>query len=136
MSSIVSKVLLKSPVGEEFLLEIEKESISLVFLAEDLKFLKSNLIFLKIRIFDYPQTLSRGGLSEVVVSAKKGSFQLSRLRILKNRNIWEKTEVILVEQSMANLASNNARQIFSQIPGLNIYQNDDAGLQLHIGGRG
>ena len=38
----------------------------------------------------------------------------------------EKTEVILVEQSMANLASNNARQIYSQIPGLNIYQNDDA----------
>ena len=37
---------------------------------------------------------------------------------------------------MANLAANNARQIFNQIPGLNIYQNDDAGLQLHIGGRG
>ena len=48
----------------------------------------------------------------------------------------KKTEVILVEQSMANLASNNARQIFNQISGLNIYQNDDAGLQLHIGGRG
>jgi Fe(3+) dicitrate transport protein len=37
---------------------------------------------------------------------------------------------------MANLASNNARQIYSQIAGLNIYQNDDAGLQLNIGGRG
>ena len=37
---------------------------------------------------------------------------------------------------MANLASNNARQIYNQISGLNIYQNDDAGLQLHIGGRG
>ena len=37
---------------------------------------------------------------------------------------------------MANLASNNARQIYNQISGLNIYQNDDAGIQLHIGGRG
>jgi predicted secreted protein with PEFG-CTERM motif len=37
---------------------------------------------------------------------------------------------------MANLASNNARQIYNQIPGLNIYQNDDAGLQLNVGGRG
>jgi Fe(3+) dicitrate transport protein len=37
---------------------------------------------------------------------------------------------------MANLASNNARQIFSQVAGLNIFQNDDAGLQLNIGGRG
>ena len=48
----------------------------------------------------------------------------------------KKSEVILVEQSMANLASNNSRQIYNQIPGLNIYQNDDAGLQLNIGGRG
>ena len=37
---------------------------------------------------------------------------------------------------MANLASNNSRQVYSQISGLNIYQNDDAGLQLNIGGRG
>ena len=37
---------------------------------------------------------------------------------------------------MANLASNNSRQIYSQIAGLNIFQNDDAGLQIHIGGRG
>ena len=37
--------------------------------------------------------------------------------------------------SMANLASNNARQVYSQIPGINIFQNDDAGLQLNIGGR-
>ena len=37
---------------------------------------------------------------------------------------------------MANLAINNARQIYSQVVGLNIFQNDDAGLQLNIGGRG
>ena len=48
----------------------------------------------------------------------------------------KKTEVILVNQSTANLAANNARQIFNQIAGLNIFQNDDAGLQLNIGGRG
>jgi Fe(3+) dicitrate transport protein len=44
--------------------------------------------------------------------------------------------VILLDQSTANLASNNARQIYSQVAGLNIYQNDDGGLQLNIGGRG
>ena len=74
-----------------------------------------------------------------MVSAKKREvFQLSRLKDFEKTAIYagKKTEVILVEQSMANLASNNARQIYSQIPGLNIYQNDDAGLQLHIGGRG
>ena len=48
----------------------------------------------------------------------------------------KKTEVIQVAQIPANIASNNARQIYAQISGLNIYQNDDAGLQLNIGGRG
>ena len=42
----------------------------------------------------------------------------------------------MISESLANLSTNNARQIFSQVPGLNIFQNDDAGLQLNIGGRG
>ena len=65
-------------------------------------------------------------------------FSLERLSAVEGTSIFEgkKSEVILVDQSMANLASNNSRQIFSQVAGLNIYQNDDAGLQLNIGGRG
>ena len=129
----------KAPIGEEFSFEIDKESISLVFLAEgfeifekqlDVSIDKDVLIILKPLVED---------LSEVVISAKKREvFQLSRLKDFEKTAIYagKKTEVILVEQSMANLASNNARQIYNQIPGLNIYQNDDAGLQLHIGGRG
>ncbi|MDO1502667.1 hypothetical protein Q2T40_21550 [Winogradskyella maritima] len=34
------------------------------------------------------------------------------------------------------MAANNPRQIYSQVVGLNIYDNGDAGLQLNIGGRG
>ena len=48
----------------------------------------------------------------------------------------KKNEVVLVTQTMANLAVNSSRQIYSQVAGLNIYENDDAGIQLHIGGRG
>lgn len=47
-----------------------------------------------------------------------------------------KTESIQVEKKNANLATNNARQIFNAIPGLNIWESDGAGLQLGIGGRG
>jgi Fe(3+) dicitrate transport protein len=35
-----------------------------------------------------------------------------------------------------NTSANNARQIYSQISGLNIFESNDAGLQLNIGGRG
>ena len=78
-------------------------------------------------------------LSEVILRAQRiQAFQLKRMADSEGTTIYagKKNEVILVDQTMANLATNNARQVYSQIPGLNIYQNDDAGLQLHIGGRG
>ena len=78
-------------------------------------------------------------LSEVVIIArKKRIFQLRRLKDFEGTSIFagKKSEVINLNGSMANLASNNSRQIYSQIAGLNIFQNDDAGLQLNIGGRG
>lgn len=78
-------------------------------------------------------------LTEVQLKTRKAkAFELKRLKDVEETAIYagKKTEVVLVDQSMANLASNNARQIFSQVVGLNIYQNDDAGLQLNIGGRG
>ena len=78
-------------------------------------------------------------LSEVEITARKRKvFEIQRLKDVEGTAIYagKKTEVILVEESMANLASNNARQIYSQVVGLNIYQNDDAGLQLNVGGRG
>lgn len=78
-------------------------------------------------------------LDEVVINARRAKvFELNRLKDVEGTAIYagKKTEVVLVDQSMANLASNNARQLYSQVAGVNIYQNDDAGLQLNIGGRG
>ena len=78
-------------------------------------------------------------LNEVVLnSERKKVFNLTRLSDFEGTSIYagKKTEVIQVGQLTANLASNNSRQIYAQISGLNIYQNDDAGLQLNIGGRG
>lgn len=78
-------------------------------------------------------------LSEVVIKAQKRRvFQVRRLKDVEQTAIYagKKTEVILLDESTVNLATNNARQIYSQVAGLNIYENDDAGLQLNIGGRG
>ena len=78
-------------------------------------------------------------LSEVEVSEKrKEIFNLDRLNDIIETSIYagKKTEVILIDQNSTGLALNNARQIYRQVAGLNIYQNDDAGLQLNIGGRG
>jgi Fe(3+) dicitrate transport protein len=48
----------------------------------------------------------------------------------------KKTELIQMKNINANLATNNTRQIYARIPGLNIWEYDRGGLQLGIGGRG
>ncbi len=77
-------------------------------------------------------------LSEVEVSAKQNDFGRTRMRGVENMGIYEgkKSEVIVVDQLIANLATNNARQVYSRVPGLNIWENDGAGIQLSVGGRG
>ena len=78
-------------------------------------------------------------LNEVEINEKKQAiFALSRLEDVVETSIFagKKTEVVLISKTNASLALNNARQIYSQVAGLNIFQNDDAGLQLNIGGRG
>ncbi len=78
-------------------------------------------------------------LSEVVLTQRREKiFGLKRLKPVEGTAIYagKKTEVVIVDQITGNLASNNARQLYSQVVGLNIYENGDAGLQLNIGGRG
>lgn len=78
-------------------------------------------------------------LSEVIlIQRRKKLFALRNLRQVEGTAIYsgKKSEVVLLDELTANLATNNARQIYSQIVGLNIYDNGDAGLQLNIGGRG
>lgn len=78
-------------------------------------------------------------LSEVEIIAKKAEFfDIRRLRPVEGTSIFagKKSEVVLLDQAVAGVASNTARQIYSQVVGLNIYESNDAGLQLSIGGRG
>ncbi|MEC8615857.1 MAG: TonB-dependent receptor [Bacteroidota bacterium] len=78
-------------------------------------------------------------LNEVeIIANKRKSFVTRKLNDVEGItiNAGKKNEVILVDQSIGNIASNNSRQIYSQVPGLNIFENDDAGIQLNIGGRG
>ena len=125
--------------GEIFILENRVQKNTYIFIAEGYSVVEKEIDLSKVNKFNLILPRQVEELNEVILSArKKELFALKRMRDFENTAIYagKKTEVIIIEQSMANLAANNARQIFNQIPGLNIYQNDDAGLQLHIGGRG
>lgn len=77
-------------------------------------------------------------LQEILVERKEEKGGIARLQAVEGTAIYEakKSEVILIEGLTANLATNNSRQIYSKVPGLNIWESDGAGLQLGIGGRG
>lgn len=66
------------------------------------------------------------------------SSGFSRLRDVEGTAIYagKKTEVIAMKDLIVNKATNNTRQIYAKVAGLNIWENDGAGLQLAIGGRG
>ncbi len=77
-------------------------------------------------------------LDSVTFTDPKNKFGFTRLKNVEGVSIFagKKSEVILVDKLTANLATNNARQVYSKVAGLNIYENDGGGLQLSIGGRG
>lgn len=122
-----------------FQFETSKETISLLFFSSEYEIKEIDISTTNSKSLKIILESSTTELSEVVINARKRRvFELKRLGDVEETAIYagKKTEVVLVEQSLANLASNNARQIYSQVAGLNIFQNDDAGLQLNVGGRG
>jgi Fe(3+) dicitrate transport protein len=88
--------------------------------------------------FDLYLTSSEQNLDELTVKEKAADFGFSRLRGVESMGIYEgkKSEVITPDQLVANLSTNNARQVYSRVAGLNIWENEGGGLQLNIGGRG
>jgi Fe(3+) dicitrate transport protein len=77
-------------------------------------------------------------MESVEVHASRGAYSMSRLRNVEGAAIYaaKKSELIELEKAMGNMAANNAREIYKGLPGLNIWENDGAGLQLAIGARG
>lgn len=78
-------------------------------------------------------------LDAAMVEAKREkTFGLARMRSVDQFGLYEakKTEVVLLDELVLNRSTNNPRQAYGKIAGLNIWESDGAGLQLGIGGRG
>jgi Fe(3+) dicitrate transport protein len=73
-----------------------------------------------------------------VSAAKQKTFGVTRLKSIEGTtiNAGKKSEVIVMDDITANKSTNNTRQIYSKVAGLNIWESDGAGIQLGIGGRG
>lgn len=78
-------------------------------------------------------------LQEVTVTGKSTeSYGLLRLKEVEGTALYagKKTEVVRLQELVGNIGGGNARQLYAQVAGLNIYESAYAGLQLHIGARG
>ncbi len=73
-----------------------------------------------------------------IVIEKSKNFNVGKLNSVEGTSIYEgkKSEVIDVNATPGNKSTNNAREIYGKISGLNIWESDGAGIQLSIGGRG
>ena len=78
-------------------------------------------------------------LEEITIDAGNQSvLGIHRLRAVEKDALYDgkKNEVVILDDITANLATNNSRQIYARVPGLNIWESDGAGVQIGIGGRG
>lgn len=78
-------------------------------------------------------------INEVLISAKrKELFALKSLDEVDGTAIYsaKKTERVFVDDMLANKATNNPRQLYARVAGLNIFDASEGGLQLNIAARG
>lgn len=89
--------------------------------------------------YDFKLNKLSGDITEFVVKEKKqNEFGIQRLKPVEGTAIYasKKSEVIVLEDLPANLATNNSREVFSKVSGIHVWESDGAGIQLGIGGRG
>ena len=89
--------------------------------------------------FDFVLKPDTRNLDELLVTGNKEDFNgLRRLSDVENMAIYagKKNEVVVMSGLNANLATNNARQIYAKVPGINIIENDSYGVQLGVATRG
>lgn len=127
----------KSNSKGEFLITDLRDNIKLVFHKENFKYKTVTINKSESDYIIYLEKLSIE-LNEIQIREEKFYFDSDNLSDIVEDAVFagKKSDKILLDEKLAGTATNNARQIYNKIGGLNIFQNDDAGIQLNIGGRG
>lgn len=100
------------------------------------------LFFFGFSYISYSQEIKQNekdsiiNLNPVTVSALKVSPE-RRTEITQNVIYsGKKNEILNLSKMNANLTTNNAREVFSRIPGVSVWENDGSGIQINVGFRG
>lgn len=85
-----------------------------------------------------PDSLKSFQSKEIEIIHQSAFPNRDKMPDLKENVIYagKKSEVILMENSPADLSTNQARQVFAKVPGLNVWENDGSGVQVGVSARG
>ncbi|MFN0013685.1 MAG: TonB-dependent receptor domain-containing protein [Saprospiraceae bacterium] len=83
-------------------------------------------------------TTAQKTLNEVTVYGSRDFRGIGRLPEAgaMQVNAGKKMEVVPMNSLDANLATNNARQVFAKVPGTHVWENDASGIQVNVATRG
>src|SRR5690606_7469003 len=75
---------------------------------------------------------------EVYAQNMEEEFGIGYAPPIKGTVIYDgkKHEILNLDNLSGNKSTGNARELYSKVPGLNIWESDSYGIQLGIGGRG
>jgi len=86
--------------------------------------------------FDIEENDTVKKLAPVIIITKQQSPE--RMPETKDNVLFsgKKNEVLKLSNINGNLTNNNAREIFSRIPGVTVWENEGSGIQINVGVRG
>lgn len=129
----------KSLPEGDLILQLKPGNYSFIFFKEGYHIIRKELELKENVEMNIVMTKLSNELDEVIIRLEdKTDFSIGRLNDVEGTNInaGKKNDVIFLEKVNGNLSTNNSRQIYSKVVGLNIWESDAAGLQIGIGGRG
>jgi Fe(3+) dicitrate transport protein len=94
-----------------------------------------NCFYLTAQVPDSNQVIQ---IQEVIIKDNQSITGKEYMPVIKDNVIYagKKTDVILMDKINADLSTNNTRQVFAKVPGINIWENDGSGIQAGISTRG
>ena len=96
----------------------------------------SSFLIAQEDLYDFALNDTVKKLSTVTIIVKQQTPE--RLHEVENNALFsgKKNEVIRMANINANFTTNNAREVFSKVPGVSVWENEGSGIQINVGVRG
>jgi Fe(3+) dicitrate transport protein len=89
-------------------------------------------------VYSQTDSIKKINLTEIEINGDQSLGGVERMPQMKDNVIYagKKSEVLILDKINADLSTNNARQVFSKVPGMSVWENDGSGIQVGVAARG